>query len=244
MSARASLLAGAAILLSALAPLELAGADASQPQAQFAPPFEQLILSRTVIRELSDGKEIKVTRRYAVRFAQDESGFRLDGKLVDVSVDAPPLLGSLAEIERRRDDSGMFPVRIDSNGTILAGQGGSPIEPGARDEMAARATSVLAGTGMPKDNLQLGTRFISQTLQAPPRSPWPVDLLRTPPGEHRQSRTVALAGGAEGRIEVVTRVDALLPCGLPRSIERTVVTLLAGTKRVSREIWTFQTGTS
>jgi len=40
----------------------------------------------------------------------------------------------------------------------------------------------------------------------------------------------------------VTRVDTLLPCGLPSSIERTVVTLLAGTRRVSREIWTFQAG--
>lgn len=242
MSARACLLAGAAILLTALAPVELAQADVSNPQAQFTPPIEQLILSRTVIRELSDGKQIKVTRRYAVQFAAIESGFQLDGKLVDVSVDVPPLLGSLAEIERKRDEAGMFPVRIDSNGTILAGQGGSQIDSRARDEMTARATSVLAETGMPRENLQLGTRFVSQTLQSQPRSPWPVDLLRIPPGEHRQSRTVALAGGEEGRIEVVTRVDTLLPCGLPRSIERTVVTLLAGTKRVSREIWTFQTG--
>lgn len=242
MSARACLLAGAAVLLTALAPVELARADASGPAARFAPPVEQLMLSRTLIRELSDGKQIKVTRRYAVHFAPTEGGFLLDGKLVDVSVDVPPLLNGLADIERRRDDSGMFPVRIDSSGTILAGQGSTPLGRPAYDEMTARATSVLAGTGMPKENLQLGTRFVSQTLQAAPRSPWPADLLRIPPGEHRQSRTVALAGGAEGRIEVVTRVDALLPCGLPSSIERTIITLLAGTKRVSREIWTFQTG--
>ncbi|MBX9644107.1 MAG: hypothetical protein K2W91_08415 [Novosphingobium sp.] len=242
MSARACLLAGAAVLLTALAPVELARADVSGPQVRFAPPFEQLILSRTVIRELSDGTQIKVTRRYAVRFAPAESGFLLDGKLVDVSVDVPPLLNSLAEVERRREETGMFPVRIDSTGTILSGQGGGQADLRARDEMTTRATAVLAGTGMPSENLQLGTRFVSQALQAQPRSPWPVDLLRIPPGEHRQSRTVALAGGAEGRIEVVTRVDALLPCGLPSSIERTVVTLLAGTRRVSREIWTFQAG--
>lgn len=241
MSARACLLAGAAVLLTALAPVELARADVSEPQARFAPPLEQLILSRTVIRELSDGKQIKITRRYAVRFAPVESGFLLDGKLVDVTVDVPPLLSSLAEIERKRDETGMFPVRIDSDGTILAGQGSVQIDRGQREEMTARATAVMAGTGMPRENLQLGVRFVSQTLQAPPRSPWPVDLLRIPPGEHRQSRTVALAGGAEGRIEVVTKVEGLLPCGLPSSIERTVVTMLAGTRRVSREIWTFQT---
>lgn len=242
MSARSCLLAGAAVLLTALAPIELAQADTSAPQARFAPTFDQLILSRTIIRELSDGKQIKVTRRYAVRFAPTDSGFLLDGKLVDVSVDVPPLLGNLGEIEKRRDEAGMFPVRIDSNGTILAGQGGGSLDPRARQEMTAQATAALAETGMPQDNLQLGTRFVSQTLQGQSRSPWPVDLLRIPPGEHRQSRVVALAGGVEGRIEVVTRVDALLPCGLPSSIERTVVTMLAGTKRVSREVWTFQTG--
>lgn len=242
MSARACLLAGAAILLTALAPVELAQADASRPQARFAPPIEQLILSRTVIRELSDGKQIKVTRRYAVQFAPVESGFLLDGKLVDVSVDVPPLLGGLAEIERKREETGMFPVRIDSSGTIIGGQDDGQVDRRLRDEMTARATVVLAETGMPKENLQLGTRFVAQTMQAPPRSSWPVDLLRIQPGEHRQSRVVALASGGEGRIEVVTRVDSLLPCGLPRTIERTVITVLAGTRRVSREIWAFQTG--
>lgn len=242
MSARACLLAGAAILLTALAPIELAQADVSGPQARFAPPIEQLILSRTVIRELSDGKQIKVTRRYTVRFAAVENGFLLDGKLVDVSVDAPPLLGGLAEIERKRDETGMFPVRIDSGGTILAGPSGDQVDQRVRDEMTARATDVLAETGMPKENLQLGTRFVAQTMQAPSRTSWPVDLLRIQPGEHRKSRIVPLASGEEGRIEVVTRVDTLLPCGLPRTIERTVTTVLAGTRRVSREIWAFQTG--
>jgi hypothetical protein len=242
MSARACLLAGAALMLTALAPLELAQADVSRSQARFAPPIEQLMLSRTVIRELSDGKQIKVTRRYAVHFAAIESGFLLDGKLVDVSVDVPPLLGGLADIERKRDETGMFPVRIDSSGTILGGQPSGQVDSSLRDEMTAQASVVLAGTGMPKENLQLGTRFVSQTLQAPPRSSWPVDLLRVLPGEHRQSRVVSLASGGEGRIEVVTRVDALLPCGLPRTIERTVVTVLAGSRRVSREIWAFQTG--
>lgn len=242
MSARACLLAGAAILLTALAPVELAQADASKPHARFAPPVEQLMLSRTVIRELSDGKQIKVTRRYAVHFAAVESGFLLDGKLVDVSVDVPPLLGGLAEIERRRDETGMFPVRIDSSGTILAGQEGGQVDRRVRDEMTARASVVLAETGMLKENLQLGTRFVAQAMQAPPRSSWPFDLLLIQPGEHRQSRVVSLASGEEGRIEVVTRVDTLLPCGLPRTIERTVVTILAGSRRVSREIWAFQTG--
>lgn len=244
MNARACLLAGAAILLTALAPVELAQADVSRPQIRFAPPIEQLILSRTVIRELSDGKQIKVTRRYAVQFAATESGFLLDGKLVDVSVDVPSLLGGLAEVERKRSEAGLFPVRIDSGGTILAGQERGQVDRHGRAEMTARATVALAETGMPKENLQLGTQFVSRAMQAQPRSPWPVDLLRIAPGEHHQSRVVALASGEEGRIEVVTRVGTLLPCGLPKTVERTVVTMLAGTRRVSREIWTFQIGAS
>lgn len=242
MTLRTLLLTGATVLLPALAPVGLAQAVAADPVARFAPSAEQLVLSRTVIRELSDGKQIKVTRRYAVQFAPVEQGFRLDGRLVDVNVEVPPLLKSLGEIERRREDVAMFPVLVDTNGSILAGSGTGTTDRLARDQMTSQALSVMQRSGMPPQNLELGTRFVAQAMQAHPGSPWPVDLFQVGPGEHRQSRVVPLAGGKEGRIEVVTRVGALLPCGLPQSVERTVVTMLAGTKRVSREVWSFQAG--
>lgn len=240
MTARVLLLAGAAIFLPALAPLSLAGAVAPEHEARFAPPTEGLILTRTVIRELSDGKQIKVTRRYAVQFAADDRGYRLDGKLVGVSVDAPPILNNMAEIERRRNDPSIFPVYIDSTGGVLVDSGAGQGDRLARDQMADEARGVLTGSGMPEQNLQFGSHLISQVSQSAPGSPWPIDLFRVRPGEHHQARVVTLPGGGEGRVEVVTKVDLLLPCGLPRTIERTIVTLLSGSKRVSHEIWAFQ----
>jgi hypothetical protein len=244
MNSRTLLLTAAVVLLPALAPIELAQAVEPASLSRFTPPTEQFLLSRTVIRELSDGKQIKVTRRYAVQFASIEQGFQLDGKLIDVEVEVPPLLKGLAEVERHRGDVAMFPVVVDLNGAILGGSGIGTADRPARNEMTSRALGVMEQSGMPRQNLELGARFVAQVMQTNSGSPWPADLFRIGPGEHRQSRVVALASGEQGRIEVVTRVDALLPCGLPQSIERTVVTVLAGTRRVSREVWTFQPGAS
>jgi len=242
MNGRAILLAGAAVLLLPLAPASLALAVSPQQATPFAPPSESFILSRTVVRELSDGNSIKVTRRYSVQFAPDALGYRLDGKLIDVTVDVPAELNSLAQIERQRKEAGMFPVRLDSMGTIVPDQTEETIDHGSHDQMALRAQNLLAGSGMTGGNLQAGNQVISKVLQPRQVSSWPTDLFRVPPGEHRQSRIVALPGGIEGKIEVVTKVDSLLPCGLPQTIERTVVTLISGNKRVSHEIWTFQMG--
>ncbi|MFO1255073.1 MAG: hypothetical protein U1E37_05320 [Sphingomonadaceae bacterium] len=240
MKSRALVLAGLVALLPALAPVTLAAAVEPIQEFRFSPPAQGLVLSRTVIRELSDGKEIRVTRRYAVRFAPEDKGFRLDGKLIDVAVDVPPVLRQLGEIERRRDDTGMFPVHIDANGAIVDAPAAQAVDRAAHKAMMSRATATLADAGLGRQNMQESSGFIADVLQAQPGSRWPVDLFRVQPGEHRQSRSVPLPGGGEGWIEVVTRVDALLPCGLPRTVERTVTTQLAGSRRVSREVWTFQ----
>jgi len=239
MTGRALLWASAAVLLPSLVPLSLAFAVEPGHEVRFNPPVESLIISRTVIRELSDGKQIKVVRRYAAQFETEAQGFRLNGKLIDVVVDVPPMLSGLAEIERRRNDGGMFPVYINSTGAILAKSSESMVDQDARTRMAAQATSMLAVSQMPQENLQLASQFTSHLMQTHPGSQWPVDLFQVRPGEHRQSRVVSLPGGTEGRIEVVTRVNSLLPCGLPRTIDRTVITQTAGTKRVSHEIWSF-----
>lgn len=239
MTGRALLWASAAVLLPTLVPLTFAAAIEPGQETRFKPPAEALIISRTVIRELSDGKQIKVVRRYAAQFETDAQGFRLDGKLIDVVVDVPPMLNSLAEIERSRNDSGMFPVYISPNGSILSKSNESAIDQNARKNMAARATAMLADSGMPQQNLQISSQFVANFMQSGSGSPWPVDLFLVRPGEHRQSRVISLPGGAEGRIEVVTIVKSLLPIGLPQTVDRTVVTQTAGSRRVSHEIWNF-----
>lgn len=203
-----------------------------------------MTISRTVIRELSDGKQIKVTRRYAVQFEAEEGGYRLNGKLIDVKVEVPEIISGLAEIERKRDDSDMFPIHVDAQGAIRQGEGAGAGDPGLREEMRAKGSALLAASGVSPAVAEQGMRLVNRTLQAKPGSPWPTDLFRIEPGEHRVSRVVPLQGGAEGRIEVVTQVDALLPCGLPQTVKRTITTLLAGNRKVSHEIWSFALATA
>ena len=69
-------------------------------------------------------------------------------------------------------------------------------------------------------------------------SPWPADLFSARPGERSSERQVTLSDGRAGMVFVVLKVDALLPCGLPQRFERIITTELAGSRMVSREVFT------
>ena len=79
--------------------------------------------------------------------------------------------------------------------------------------------------------------MLDQLAIDPRTSPWPTDLFVASNGERRQHRSVVLPGGDQGEIEVLLKVDKLLPSGMPASFERVITTRLAGTQRVSRELW-------
>jgi hypothetical protein len=71
-------------------------------------------------------------------------------------------------------------------------------------------------------------------------TPWPTDLFSPARGESLESREVALPDGTRGSISVRIQGEGLVPGGLPQRVERTVLTDLGGSKRTSREIWTFE----
>ena len=63
MSARAILLAG----IAAVAPATVGQAAPAAPAATaFKPPEGPVMVSRTVVRSLIDGKEVRATRRYLI----------------------------------------------------------------------------------------------------------------------------------------------------------------------------------
>lgn len=231
------LLASVAILTPALTPGWSGLSAATSQQRKFSPPREDIVLSRTVIRRLVDGKQISVTRRYRVRFIPLSDGYRLDGALIDVRVEVPPVLEKLAEIERRRQDIGLFPVRINSAGVVVD-QDTSVIDRDSRRQNVVLANDVIAESGLDPAFRQELVGLVTKMAYSTPNSPWPVDMFRAQPGEHRQVRQVTLSNGSQGEIDVLFRVGDLLPCGLPGSIERIITTRFSGTERVSREIWT------
>ncbi len=119
MRSRALFLAGIAAILPSTMAVSAIGTSLSAPAVHFAPPSDPIMLTRTVWRSLYDGKEIVSRRRYAIQFVPHGDGFAVTGTLVESTIDAPPALAALAEMERRRADATLFPMRLDANGQMV-----------------------------------------------------------------------------------------------------------------------------
>lgn len=238
LKARRILLAGIAGLL----PLSGAAlADAPvHPPAAFAPPTGPLTLTRTVWRGLHDGQAITVARSYAVTIRPDGDGYLVDGTLIAATVDAPPQVAALAELERRRAETGLFPIRLDRRGLI------QPSPPAAKPaathpELARTAAAMISGAAVPDATRRQAGAVLDELVDAARSgTAWPADLFNPAVPRREQQRDVALPGGAKGSVAVVIEVDRAGPGLLPRSVERTVTTSLGGTASVTREQWTMQ----
>lgn len=235
------LLAGAAAVL----PFAMLNAQSLVPPdtALFDPPATELVLTRTVHRPLTGGRELLARRRYAVRIVAEGAGYRVDGQLIDCAVEAPPALHAIAELERQRADNGLFPIRLDAAGRI--------VEPG-----------VARQAEMPSQGVALAAQRVSQSRLSPPEkaqatsflttiatrgstgAEWPRDLFRPVPGRRSEVRRLALPDGSEGTVTVSTAARASSANGLLEAIERVVVTDLGGDRRETREEWSLTPGRS
>lgn len=233
------LLAGAAALLPTICSVPLAAKASGPANTHFAPPSSDMILTRIVWRELADGGSIMVRRSYAVRFVPEESGYRLDGHLIDATVDAPPELAPLAELERTRPDNSLFPIRLDGQGKVLS-DGVAPIAE-TRQAAASIAQGVLAKAPMrPTDRAEALKQAKVLGTDNGVYGHVPLDLFQPQPGERHERRPVALPDGQTGAVEIAIKVADVQSGGLAGSVERTVTTELAGTRRVSREVWSIK----
>ena len=196
-----------------------------------------MVLSRTVIRELSGGQQVLVQRRFRVQFVPAGDGFMLTGVPLDVSVEVPPMLARLGELERQRGDMGPFPIMVDAQGLIHPTAARVDAAAQARKDGQQAAQGLIDTAAMPAMRKREGEQLLSELAIDPRTSPWPTDLFVASNGERRQHRSVVLPGGEQGEIEVLLKVDKLLPCGMPATFERVITTQLAGTRRVSRELW-------
>lgn len=218
--------------------------DASAAPAlsgRFVPPAGELVLTRTVVRYLSGGKQIVVSRHYRISFAAEGSGYRIDGTLLGVEVEAPPMLSSLADLERNRQDTGLFPMWLSGNG-MIQDQNTAEVDRGQRQQTFAAASALIGASEADPDKRARSTGPLGHLVLESPNSAWPTDLFYAQPGERHFERHVKLEDGSEGTVEVVLAVAAPLHGGLPQRFERTITTTIAGTKRVSREIFTIAAG--
>jgi hypothetical protein len=225
--------AGAALALM-LAALEGPARAATQPEL-FVPPAGPLQLTRTLRRPLPDGKAIISTRRYTIRIVREGDGYRVDGELAEALIDAPPSLGALAEIERNRPDTGMFPITLDARGMIV---GEDPVHSNESfDHAAAAAASQIGKSGMVAIDMLQAQAFVQQLRTRAARSHWPADVFNPAPGRTSEQRTIPLPDGREGHALVEIAASGRGVGGQIAEIERKVTTDLGGDKRLTDELW-------
>ncbi|MFC3175062.1 hypothetical protein ACFOD9_12455 [Novosphingobium bradum] len=224
--------------LAALAvPAGLAAAPAAQAQAApFRAPAGPLVLTRELRRTLADGQQLVVRRRYHIQISASAAGFTVTGDLAGVEVEAPAAMADLAEVERQRPDTGLFPLELDRSGLIVARP--APTETvelgGARKAM----TAYLARTDLTpaERTAALGMAARLQAQGQAQGNAWPADLFRPMPGERREQREMTLPDGRSGQVTVtVAASDG--PGGVLEHMERRVITELDGTERLSLERW-------
>lgn len=225
--------AGRAVLLAgATAVLPFAALNASAPAAQapasFAPPQTRLVLTRTLHSPLADGKEIVSRRSYELRIAPDGLDYRIDGTLIDSKVDAPAPLGFLAELERNRPDTGLFPLRLDSRGLLLA-----PGERPASDSIHRAAAHVEQR--IPGSARADSAGFVKAVENSGSTTRWPEDLFVSRTGLRTNRQAVTLPDGTKGHVTI--EIEVTRPSDTQTLVERRVITEIGSSRRMTREEW-------
>ena len=228
----AALLAGAVLWSATPA---LGGAAWPHPHTGFTAPAGPVVLVREWRRALADGATIVSRRRYEVRFVADGDGYRVEGRQIGAEVDAPPRLATLARIEQTRVDDGMFPMRVDAQGMIVAVA--APAEEEARRDAGRLASTMLAHLPAGSEERREAELFLSRWLAQGRAGRWPTDLFHPAPGQRRDTREFPLGDGVSGSVEVLVDASCDGPGGMLARFERTVVTRAAGQQRATSEVW-------
>lgn len=233
-SLRNALLFGSALALASIASAERSANAA--PVSAFSAPEGPVILTRELRRAVGRSKQIITRRSYEIRFVREGSGWRVDGTLIGSEVEAPEGLAELAALEKARKDVGLFPLKLDSQGLIIA-------QRAPNDAVAADKARVVASAAVEKINMTSTDKAVARQMiqriatqsQASGGS-WPVDLFRPPVEPVVDVRELPLPGGKQGRVTVTMQASPGNG-GQLRQLDRRVLTEIDGTSRLSTETW-------
>jgi len=221
----------------ALPPLVDAEVFASHPAptTTFVAPDIPFILKRELRRPLFDGKEVVLRRTYRIHFMPDDGGYRVEGELIDVAVEAPPKLAPLAEVERKRVQKGLFPMHLDANGRLR--ENASAPDQGVAQRALSISDEMIDGVRL-DDTARADIRnFTREALVGGSEDHWPADLFHPACGLRSDTSHFNVPNGGGGSI--IVSIDAGCdPRGLLKSLERMVTTNIGSEKRMTRELWT------
>lgn len=205
------------------------------------PPDGAFDLTRTLIRELSDGERIVVARNWRVRFEWQGRGIAIQGRQTEVRVDAPSRIAPIAAIERQRSTDGKFPVLLSSDRLILA-EGDGELDQDIEKALSV-AERLIANSGM-APGARADVRKNLAQLQAAGSSMLdrlPRDLFFPRNPEFHDLRQINLPDGSRGEFEVSYAAAARADSGLLDRADRQIITRLGGAERVSSEHWELRT---
>ncbi len=210
----------------------LAGGSSS-----FEAPVGEMRLSRQIIRGLADGAQINIRRGWNIAFKRIGAGYEVAGKQASVEVEAPPALSFLAEIERSRQEMGLFPLRLDPQGMIILDRG--PADQRQVEHAVDLALQKIAHARLGSDPAQNARAFLTSLQEASGAmlTALPADLFCPRQRSWQESRTLPLPGGSEGTLSVQYRAKLSESGGLMQRAERKIITTIGSSHRTSEEIW-------
>ena len=209
-------------------------------QSGLALPLGTLVLTRTIVRELADGKQIVVERAWQVGFAHDAPGILVTGRQISAAVDAPEALAELAAIEQRRDTDAMFPIRLSGDGLI---EHVGLFEKQADIDAAVQvALEMVARLPIGNDQQAQMRRTLSQlaAVGSSMIDSLPPDLFFPRSAAVHDRRQIELPNGSLGEFEVSYRSTAAGVGPWLANAERLVITRHAGQTRHSSESWSLR----
>lgn len=200
-------------------------------------PSQPMVLTRRLSRGLRDGMTIVVTRSWRVAFTQQARGIAVRGEQIEVSVEAPPQLAPLSEIEQSRPTSGIFPILLGPDGLIMAA--GAASDADTVDAALAAARGVMAQHGLSSGSVAQHARYLADLQQAGSSllEAWPADLFYPSPLPRRIVREVALPDGQTGEFELRWTASTQADSPLLREARREVLTRIGESERRSSEDW-------
>jgi hypothetical protein len=227
-------------LAAALAPALISGQARAQQVTGglIAPPAGPMRYSRAVSRDLVDGRIFRVARSFDVEFRRFDQGFMLHGQQVNVAVDAPAPLAQFAELERTRDESGLFPLALDPFGRILSPTG-APGDEADIERAVELAFAALSHQQLAQDERATLESFVAALHGAGTAlmAYLPSDLFAPASMSRQQEQQITLPDGSAGRVS--TRFEAQLETstGLMREALREIVTEVGTSRRTTSESW-------
>ncbi|MXO60462.1 hypothetical protein GRI89_13030 [Altererythrobacter salegens] len=213
------------------------GVRAASPGG-FRPPVTPLRYTRRIVRELAGGYSFAATRSFAVTFASRGSGFVLDGSQIAVDVSAPERIAALAEIERQRIETGLFPIVLDAGGMIA---GGPEQRLSAElDRAVAEARRLLADKERDEGEQAAAEQFVQMVHRVGIGlgAQLPRDLFAPAEGERVDRQAIALPNDESGEVTVTFSAESDPFTRLMRRAQRDIVTTVEGDSRTTREDWT------